>query len=91
MIEPSDWIQIVADSLFGGNVTLCGLIIYAIVLALAFTFSKGNTIVGFVVMLPLTLVFAMMNVIPTSLTIILIVVAVLGLSISARKSAGGDL
>lgn len=90
MINATDITDILANGFFGGDVVLCGLIIYAIVISAVFILTK-RMIVGFVVMLPMTLVFAYLGLMPDTLMIILIVASVLGIAIAGRNTAGDGL
>lgn len=90
MITPQDIFQIIADGFFGGDIMTAGLVIYALVIIAVFVIMK-SLIVGFVAMIPITLIFKGLGAISMELLIILIVVSVLGLAIASRKTAGDDL
>ena len=84
MIQLTDIFQIVGDSFFEGSVLLAGLVILTIVLALVYVFTK-NAFAMLLISMPVTLVFSYMRVIPDEITIILLLVAVVGLALSSKK------
>lgn len=90
MITPQDFINIVANGFFGGDTEFCGLVIFSVIMVIVFVLTK-RAIVGFIVMLPLTLAFKYLNALPDALMIILIVVSVLGIAITSRNAAGDGL
>lgn len=83
MISIADFMQIVADTFFNGSVDLAGLSIFAIVLALMFTFSK-NAFVSLVLSIPVTLIFSSMGLLSESVTIILVIITVVALAYTSR-------
>ena len=83
MISIADFMQIVADTFFNGSVDLAGLSIFAIVLALTFTFSK-NAFVSLVLSSPVTLIFSSMGLLSESVTIILVIITVVALAYTSR-------
>lgn len=84
MIQLNDIFQIVGDSFFEGSVLLAGLVILTIVLALVYVFTK-SAFAMLLISMPVTLVFSYMRVIPDEITIILLLVAVVGLAMSSKK------
>lgn len=84
MIQLNDIFQIVGDSFFEGSVMLAGLVILTIVLALVYVFTK-SAFAMLLISMPVTLVFSYMRVIPDEITIILLLVAVVGLALSSKK------
>lgn len=89
-LTPNDIMDIIATNFFGGDESLASLIVFSIVMIAIFVLVK-KMIVGFIVMLPLTLAFTYIGSMPETLMIILIVVSVLGIAISSRKAVGDDL
>lgn len=89
-ISINDFIQITANNFTGGDYTLAGLVIFSLVILAIFILTR-RMFVGFVCMIPLTLVFAYVGAIPSTMMVILIVVSVIGLAISSRKAVGDDL
>lgn len=84
MIQFSDIFQIVGDSFFNGSVLLGGLVILTIMLALVYVFTK-SAFAMLLISIPVTLVFSYMRVIPDEITIILLLVAVVGLAMSSKR------
>lgn len=84
MIQLNDIFQIVGDSFFEGSVLLAGLVILTIVLALVYVFTK-SAFAMLLISIPVTLVFSYMRVIPDEITIILLLVAVVGLAMSSKR------
>lgn len=89
-LTPTDLIDIVSTNFFGGDTTIAGLIIFSIVIIGIFVLTK-HALVGFISMIPITLVFSYLHMLPDTLMIILIVVSVLGIAITGRKATGDDL
>lgn len=85
MITLEQLTGILGDSFFNGDSSIAGMVIFTAVMVVLFAvFGKKSLIVPFAVMLPVTLIFTTLNVIPESLTILLIIVSVMGLAITAR-------
>ena len=84
MIEFSDISQIVADSFFGGDLQLAGLVMFSMALAIMFSNSK-NAFATLVLAMPVTFVFSSMGLLADDMLIILIIVIVLGLAYTGRN------
>lgn len=84
MIEFSDISQIVADSFFGGDLQLAGLVMFSMALAIMFSISK-NAFATLVLAMPVTFVFSSMGLLADDMLIILIIVIVLGLAYTGRN------
>lgn len=80
--------SILADVLFNGDTTIMGLVLYTIVLAILFGMKK-NVFQSLLLSLPMTLVFAFLGILSTDMTILLIIVTVLGLSITSTRAFKG--
>lgn len=67
---------------------IAGMIIFTAVMALIFVaLGKKGLMAPFALMLPITAVFTAMGILPEALTILLIIVAVLGLGYSIKERA----
>lgn len=77
--------SILADVFFNGDTTIMGLVIYTVVLAILFSI-KRNVFQSLLLSLPMTLAFAFLGILSTDLTILLIIVSVLGLSITSTRA-----
>lgn len=88
MMSIEQFQTILSDTLFSGNLEIGGMIIYAVVLGLVFTFTKRNLHTGIILSIPLTLIFSMLGVLSGELMLLLIVIAVLALAMGAKKTFG---
>ena len=60
---------------------IAGMVIFAVVMMIVFAiFGKDNLLLSFVMMLPVTLIFSALKILPDSMAILLIIVAVAGLA-----------
>jgi hypothetical protein len=85
MISLNDFTDILADGFFNGDASIAGMVIFAAVMAVIFAlFGRRGFLVPLALMLPITLVFTSLGVLPEALTIILVVVAVVGLAKEAK-------
>lgn len=81
MINLTDMQGIIADSFFNGDTGIAGMVIFAVVMMIVFAiFGKDNLLLSFVMMLPVTLIFSALKILPDSMAILLIIVAVAGLA-----------
>lgn len=72
---------ILAQSFFGGDMGIAGITMYAVVLAVIFVlFAKNNLMVGFALIFPVTFIFVLMGIIPETFTVLMIIVAIVGLA-----------
>lgn len=83
MIQFTDFVQIVADSFFGGNIYVGGVIILMGVLALVMAFSK-KLITTMVIGIPMVMLFSYMRILPDEITLVMLIVIVLGLAYTAK-------
>lgn len=88
MLQFSDLQVILADTFFGGNTTIAGLIMYTVVLAILFALVKNLT-ATLITSLPLTLVFSSMGIISGDMMILIIIITVLGLAMVSRGVMSG--
>ena len=88
MMTPIQLQSLLGDSLFGGNTELAGLLMYGALLAAIFALAgRKNLIVSLLLAIVATLAFSMLGIISSNLTMLLIVIAVLGLAISVKDLA----
>lgn len=85
MIDLTDIVNMLANSFFGGNVTIAGILTFTTVLAVVFVIFR-SLMVSLIVSMPLTLVFNQLGVISQDMMILLIIVAVLGLAMTSRSA-----
>lgn len=88
MLQFSDLQGLIADTLFGGDTMIAGLIMFAFVIGVLFALIKNVTAV-LLVALPIILVFSSMGILSGDMMIILIIITVLGLAMSARGILSG--
>lgn len=85
MITLYDLQGIIADSFFAGDVGIAGMVIFAVVMAVVFAiFGKDSIMVSFALMLPITMIFTSLRILPESMAILLVIVAVAGLAMSVK-------
>lgn len=88
MMTPIQLQSLLGDSLFGGNTEIAGLLMYGALLAAIFALAgRKNLIVSLLLAIVATLAFSMLGIISSNLTMLLIVIAVLGLAISVKDLA----
>lgn len=83
MIQFTDFIQIVADSFFGGSIYVGGVVVLMAVLALVMAFSK-KLITTMIIGIPMIMLFSYLRVLPDEITLVMLVVIVLGLAYTAK-------
>lgn len=80
--------ELISNTFFDGNMTLAGLTMYICVLALLFMVSK-NIVAVLIISLPVTLIFASLNILSGDILIVLILITVVGLGLSAKGLISG--
>lgn len=76
-----------ADSLFGGDATIAGAIIFTALIALIFAyFGRKNIFVPFVILLPVTMVSTLLGLVPTSLAILIALVSVIVIAAKGKEA-----
>lgn len=85
MIGLADLQRIIADGFLNGDMMIAGLIMFSTVLAILFIIFKANVFTALLMSLPVTLVFSLMGVLSGDMTILMIIVAVLGLAINTTS------
>lgn len=89
MIGLLDIQKIIADAFLNGDVTIAGIIMFSVVLAVLFMLFNRNVFIALILALPVTLIFSMMGVLSSDLTILLIIITVLGLAINSMSIFNG--
>lgn len=80
--------EIIANMFFDGNMTLAGLTMYVVILALMFFVSR-NLIAVLVISIPVTMIFASLGILTGDVLIVLILIIVIGLGLSAKGLISG--
>lgn len=88
MISASDFQEVLANALFNGDVMIAGIVMYVGVLAVIFAIFYKTYHVALIIMIPLTLVFRLMEILSQEATVLMIVIAVLVLAMGAKKTFG---
>ena len=88
MLQLTDVQVLVADLLFGGNETIAGLAMFAVIIGIIFILIR-NMIASLLVTLPLTMIASNLGIISGDMMILLIIVTVLGLALTARNVLAG--
>lgn len=88
MLQLSQVQTAIADMLFNGDTAIAGLVMFFFVMAIIFTISK-NVFHSLLLGLPVVLICTSLKILSGDMTMILIVIIVLGLAVTARKSADG--
>lgn len=88
MLQLSQVQTAIADMVFNGDTAIAGLVMFFFVMAVIFTISK-NIFHSLLLGLPVVLICTSLKILSGDMTMILIVIIVLGLAVTARKSADG--
>ena len=76
---------LIAQSFFDGDTGIAGIVMYACVMAFIFMiFARNNLMIAFALMFPVTFIFTMLGILPETMTVLLIIVAVVGLAKERR-------
>lgn len=88
MLQLSQVQTAIADMLFNGDTAIAGLVMFFFVMAIIFTISK-NVFHSLLLGLPVVLICTSLKILSGDMTMILIVIIVLGLAMTARRTADG--
>lgn len=88
MITFSTIQEVLSETFFDNNMQIAGIMMYIIFLVIAFCVTK-NLVAVMVISIPMTLIFASMNILTGDLLIVMIVVIVVGLAIAAGRTIAG--
>lgn len=84
MITINELVEIVANEFFSGSLDIAGLAIFSVVMGLLFALTR-DVFQTLILSLPVTFIFSSFGFLPNDLVILLIIVAVLGLAMSAKR------
>ena len=85
MINLNEFITLFGDTFFGGDSGIASMVVFIGVMMVIFgLFGKENLMVAFMIMLPVTVVFNALATLPDSLTILMVVVAIVGLAVTVK-------
>ena len=88
MISAADFQELLANSMFSGDLAIAGTVMYVAVLAVIFSIFYKSYHVALIISIPLTLVFNLLEILPTEAMVLMIVIAVLILAMGAKKTFG---
>ena len=88
MISAADFQELLANSMFSGDLAIAGIVMYVAVLAIIFSIFYKTYHVALIISIPLTLVFTLLEILPTEAMVLMIVIAVLILAMGAKKTFG---
>lgn len=75
------------DTLFSGDMTIAGAVIFTAIVALIFAFfGRKNIFVPFVILLPVTMISTLLGLVPTSLAILIALVSVIVIAAKGREA-----
>jgi len=86
-ISLADIQRALADAMFSGDTSLAGMAIFSGIMVVMFAaFAKKNILVPFAAMLPLSVMFSSMNILPSALAILLSLISVVVIATKAREA-----
>lgn len=88
MITIDQFQDMLADSMFAGNGAVAGVVIFAVVMAVIFMLMKRNVFGSLAMTIPVAFVFTLLGILSVDLAMILIVICVLGLAMTAKRTIG---
>lgn len=88
MITFSTIQEVLAETFFDNNMQIAGMMMYVVFLIIAFVITKNLTAV-MVVSIPITLIFASMDILTGDLLIVMIIILVVGLAMTAGRAISG--
>ena len=88
MMQLTDFQVLLADFMFGGDVTVAGLVMFAAVIGVLFILIR-NVVASLIITLPLIMVASTLGIISGDMMILLIIITVLGLAVTARNVLAG--
>lgn len=87
MISLTDFQELIAESFFMGDIGIAGMAIFCCVMCVVFALFGMNNLTGaFLLMIPVTLIFTSLSILPETMAILLIIVAVMGLAVTAKDT-----
>ena len=84
MMDFNGLVDVVAQTFFGGDVTIAGLVIYSMVILVILALTR-RAFITLLISLPITFIFTTLGWLPQEMVILLIIVAVLGMAMTSRN------
>lgn len=88
MITIDQFVDILADSLFSGDIGIAGIVVFAVTLAVIFMLMNKNIFGSLLIAIPVAFVYSAMGILSADMMVILIVVCVLGMATVSKKTLG---
>lgn len=89
MISLQDLLDMMAEAFFEGNTQIAGIVLFMFVVGLVvLLFAQRNITIAFVMLIPVTLVFTLMGILPEVMTILVVMVLVMGIATKFRDTTG---
>lgn len=86
MLSLNEIQDLLADSFFNGSAEIAGLVMFSTVLLLLAAFTaKKNLLMFFLITLPVILIFSTLGVLSQNMTVLMLLIAVIGLAMTARR------
>lgn len=83
----SDIQSVLAETMFSGDISLAGMAIFTAILIVMFAaFGKKNILLPFAALVPMTVMFSAMGIVPSAMAIILTLISVLVIAAKAREA-----
>ena len=77
--------ELIANEFLDGSMEMAGIGLFVVSVLVVFSLSHKNTFMALIVGMGITVMFSLMGVLSTELTVLMIVVSVLGLAYSSRS------
>lgn len=85
MIDFTSMQGLIAEAFFNGDTAIAGIVMYSVALALIFAiFGRSNLAIPFALMLPVTLIFTALNILPQAMTILMVIISVIGIAMTMK-------
>jgi hypothetical protein len=85
MITLQELQEIVAEGFFNGDGGIAGMVLYSVALCLIFMFTyKRSWLLPFALILPVTLIFTSLEVLPESFTVLMVLVSLIGMATAIK-------
>lgn len=79
--------RLLGEEMFSGDLSMAGLAIFTAIMVVIFAaFGRKNILLPFAAMIPLTVMFSGMGIVPSSMAIILTLISVLVIAAKAREA-----
>ena len=84
MLSIFDFQDLLSTSFFDGNMNIAGMVMYAVVLIIAFAVTRKTT-QTLIIAIPATLIFGGIGVLSVDLMVVMVLITVLALAFSSAK------